>query len=150
MSSFYLSELTPIVEEVLQSGGTVKIKPQGISMLPFIRECKDTVLIRKIEKEPSWGEICLYRRANGKLVLHRLVGKSKSGFAFRGDNQIRVERCVQFEQLLGCVVGVCRGDKIVQKSQFSYWLYFLISLPRCMIDRLLRRGRKLKKTIFFR
>lgn len=94
---------------LLQEGQTIQVHPHGFSMYPLITSPSDSVILRPIdETTPKRGDILLYRRETGLLVLHRVYRITKDGFYFTGDNQTEVEGPLQSDQLLAVVTHICR------------------------------------------
>jgi hypothetical protein len=56
-------------------------------------------------------DILLYRRNNGKYVLHRVVGIGETGYIMCGDNQASLEPGITDAQIIGAVAAVWRGEK---------------------------------------
>lgn len=139
--TFY--ELSPIMREVLHAGGTVKLKPRGISMLPFIRPDIDEILLQRPTEPLHKGDIFLYQRPSGKLVLHRLVRMNRKKLVFRGDNQIHGEHDITQEQLIGVISIVRRGKKEIAADSVAFWFYRMVAFPCCLINRLIHRGERI-------
>lgn len=120
---YRMAELYPLLQEVIDSGGEFRLYPRGTSMLPLIREGKDSVsLIAK--SVPSRRDVCLYRRADGSFVLHRLIKWDKEHApVFCGDNQTYFETGVPKESIIACVCAVYRGEKRVEITSLPYRLY---------------------------
>ena len=79
----------PTVEEALATGRILRIDPLGSSMIPLIKEGRDSVYIRKAAfHEVRMGDVVLCRDEHMRLVLHRLCKKTPTGFYMVGDNQI--------------------------------------------------------------
>lgn len=66
----------------LSCGEKVFLTVTGNSMLPFLADGRDRVVLQRIEKRPKKGDIIFYRRKNGAYVLHRVVGRRGEGFSF--------------------------------------------------------------------
>ena len=67
------------IEELLDSGNAVQIKPQGYSMYPLIVPGRDEAVIRK--ENPAGlkrGDVVLYRRDRSILVIHRICRKDET------------------------------------------------------------------------
>ena len=62
------------IEPLLKAGACIQIHPQGYSMYPFIDPRRDEVVLAGIEDGSALrrGDVVLYRRENGMLVLHRM------------------------------------------------------------------------------
>ena len=81
------------VEELLREGNNVSIKVRGYSMYPFLIPGKDSVIVEPVAGMDAFkrGEVLLYRRATGLLVLHRVWKVKNDGLYFVGDNQMEIE-----------------------------------------------------------
>ena len=66
-------EFTPVLEEILASGGSASIVVSGSSMRPFLKGGRDIVCLRTCtEKDLKQGQILLFKRPDQSLVLHRV------------------------------------------------------------------------------
>ncbi|MBE6595312.1 MAG: hypothetical protein E7644_05885 [Ruminococcaceae bacterium] len=118
-----MAEIYPVLQEVLASGGEFRFYPRGTSMLPLIREGRDSVVLEAVEK-PQKHDMCLYRRANGQFVLHRLMGWDAAGApVFCGDNQLTPEHGVPADAIIARVSAVYHGDKRKPVTALSYRCY---------------------------
>ena len=116
-------ELLPIMAEQLKSGGTVKFKPYGTSMLPLLRHGKDEVLLEKADRKLKKYDIVFYKRADGQLVLHRLVKIKKNEYIFRGDHQFLYEHGITDENVIAIVKSVFRNGKEIKSGSLSFTLW---------------------------
>ena len=117
-----LDSLMPIMCEQLAQGGVVTFSPKGTSMLPMLRQGKDTVTLSPLDGKLKKYDLPLYRRDNGQYVLHRIVGVGDT-YTCIGDNQFRKEHGVRHDQMIGVVSAFCRGNRVVNVSDLSYRLY---------------------------
>lgn len=98
-------KILPLLEE----GQAIEIHPYGFSMYPLITSPSDSVIVCPVEAETlKTGDILLYRRESGLLVLHRICRIKKDGFYFTGDNQTEIEGPLQAQQLLAKVTHIRR------------------------------------------
>lgn len=119
-----LKELLPVIQEVLASGGEFLLHPQGVSMLPYLCEGRDSVMLCAVTGTPRRGDILLYRRLDGTLVLHRVVKVERDGtLSMRGDNQYFVERGIREAQVIATVSRVVRNGKEHATDGLSAHLY---------------------------
>ena len=66
-----LDELMPFITEQLNEGKSVTFSPRGTSMLPLLKEGRDSVTLSKPVGRLKKYDIPLYRRKNGQYVhLH--------------------------------------------------------------------------------
>lgn len=118
-----LEELWPVMSEQIETGGSVRFGPKGISMLPMLRQESDTVVISKAPDRLKKYDLPLYRRPDGHFVLHRVVDVKPGGYTMCGDNQIVREYGVPHEWILAIVTGFYRGDKYVDINDAEYKRY---------------------------
>lgn len=99
------------IEEVLQEKGEFVSAPLGVSMLPLIRPQCDVVFLSRDTSEIGKYDVVLYKRKNGKYILHRILGQNEKGYILCGDNQYIKEYGIQKEQILAVMKGFYRGEK---------------------------------------
>ena len=117
--------LVKIILYKLSCGEKVALTVTGNSMLPFLADGRDKVILQKIEKLPKKGDIVFYRRKNGAYVLHRVVKRKGDLFYFSGDAQLRVEGPVGKGQLLAVCKEVERDGKTIKSGDISWLSYKL-------------------------
>lgn len=117
--------LVKIILYKLSCGEKVALTVTGNSMLPFLADGRDRVILQKIEKLPKKGDIVFYRRKNGAYVLHRVVKRRGELFYFSGDAQLRVEGPVGKGQLLAVCKEVERDGKTIKSGDISWLSYKL-------------------------
>ena len=123
MPKVHLSEMMPVMEEMLGANGQVSFIPEGISMLPTIVGGKDTVTIKKTTKRLEKFDACLYVRKNGGFVLHRVIKVLPDGYVMSGDNQYVLEKGIKDEQIIGVVVSVNKNGKEINCQNKAYKFY---------------------------
>lgn len=100
------------IREQMQHNRSVKIFPKGYSMYPLLEEERDSVIVSPLSSDKlHFGNIYLYQRENGLLVLHRLAGVRKGAFYFVGDNQTQLEGPLSLDRILGVVTSITRKGK---------------------------------------
>lgn len=93
----------------------------GVSMRPMLKEGRDSVVIDPKTDRLVKGDVALYKR-DGKLVLHRVIKVTDSGYIIRGDNCYSDEN-VSEESVIGVLTGYFRGEKGVLLSSPRYRFY---------------------------
>lgn len=125
---FSLSEYEETIRIVLDSGGEFTIFPHGTSMLPLIKEGRDSVTLVKSGKYRV-GDIAFYRRAGGEFILHRIIaeGKEENGtFTMCGDNQLLPETGIKPEQIIAKAGYLTRKGRKITPDNPLYRLYTLL------------------------
>ncbi len=124
---------TSITDE-LKSGKNVTYFTVGSSMRPLLTERKTHVNISPIGDVKN-GDILLYIRKNGALVLHRCIKRDAEHYYMRGDNTVGLEK-IKKEQAVGRVTHIYRRKKLfcvdrscIYRAYVSVW-NFLYPLRR--------------------
>ena len=119
-----MSESEELIREVVESGGEFQLYPRGTSMLPLLRQGKDSVVLVKVPEHIKRGDIPLYRRADGHYVLHRVIRAEKDGtYTMCGDNQTQLERGITRDQMIATVSAISRKEKMRSVRAISYRAY---------------------------
>lgn len=135
------------LEKLLQDGNIIEIKPQGYSMYPLFTPGRDFARIEQIPIDLfQKGDVALYRREQGILVLHRICKITNDGFYMVGDNQSEIEGPLSPEQLKGKLIVFVRKGHIytvnhpLYRFQSKLWLWMLPIRPLCFrISKLLHK-----------
>ena len=150
---FYLSDAIDVIEEVLSGGGEFRIFPKGTSMLPLIRQGKDSVVLKRNFKHcAKKHDIAFYRRDSGAYVLHRVMKRCSDGtYIMCGDNQTELEKGIRKDQIIAYVSKIYREDKVLSVRSLKYRIYvaFWCFMPyrkaqRIFMPKLIRFRSRLK------
>ena len=114
---------------LLENGGSVPLVVTGSSMLPFLKNKRDTVWLRA-EKKPKRGQILFFQRPDGSFVLHRVRKILSDGtIVVNGDAQSWCEQ-VSPERALAVVTAFSRsGKKAVPADSFFVRLRDILWYP---------------------
>ncbi len=121
-----LSELLPLMEEVLSSGGEFSFIPGGNSMRPMLYGRRDQVTIVKPQGRLKKYDLPLFRRPDGAFVLHRVVKVLPDSYVTRGDCTVTFERDITDSQIVGVVKSFVRKGKAYSVSSKEYRIYCAI------------------------
>ena len=116
-------ELMPLIRERLAAGQRVRYLPfRGVSMMPMLRQGKDTVELAPLPARLKKYDLPLYRYPSGKYVMHRVVAVKEDHYICLGDNTLDYEK-IYPEQMIGVVSAFKRGDKRIPVESRGYRLY---------------------------
>ena len=107
------------VASLLDEGREVVLAPRGNSMLPFIREGRDSVALRKLD-DVETGDIVLVRSA-GRYVMHRVVAIDGERLTLMGDGNVGLKEHCTVADVIGTVVWIVRGNKKFKPGKGRLW-----------------------------
>lgn len=118
------AELYSKIYSALDLSFYVIIPVAGNSMYPLLKHQRDSVMLKKCKiRLISKGDIVLYKRSNGQMVLHRVVKVNEDSFDMCGDAQIEIERGVSKDSVIAVMTKFYKGDKEISCNHFLYRLY---------------------------
>lgn len=110
------------VEQLLLEGKTVQLQPQGYSMYPMFVPGRDWAIIRPVTGKLRRGDVVLYRRKGGILVLHRIYKVKPEGLYLIGDNQTEIEGPLQPVWVRGVLADFIHKEKCISVKNPVYRL----------------------------
>ncbi len=128
MMSIELSNKTERVStlmiSLLEQGVVVSVKVTGDSMYPLWKHKRDTLILEKCYgEELRKGDIALYRRETGKLVIHRIINVNKDSYDLCGDAQTQIEYKLPKENVIAVVKSFTRKGKNYSCRDLVYRIY---------------------------
>lgn len=102
--SLLSEERSALAAEVLRDSGRLRLQVHGESMLPTIWPRAIVEIASCSAEDVKWGEVVLAMR-EGRLFLHRFVGREGGGFALRGDSMPGNDPIFQEDALIGKLVS---------------------------------------------
>lgn len=119
----------PLVAERLAAGGKVRYLPfRGVSMMPMLRQGKDSVELSPLPEKLKKYDLPVYRRKDGQYVMHRVVDVKDDHYICLGDNTLVFET-IYPHQMIGVVSAFKRGDKRIEVDNWGYQLYCRLWRP---------------------
>ena len=103
----------------LVKNGVIAFVPSGNSMWPTLKNKGQSVIVQAKKERLKPMDVALYRRADGKNVLHRVIKVVNDGYIICGDSQFVLEN-VREDQVYGVMTGFYRGKKYVETSDPAY------------------------------
>ena len=110
------------VSRLVAEGEKVTIMTKGVSMLPFIRGERDSVLLQRPENLAP-GMIVLAYVENRRYVLHRIIKVRDNDYVIRGDNCLNREYGITDDDILGVLVAVIRNGREVSVESTGFKIY---------------------------
>lgn len=122
-----LNELLPLIESCINNKGCFPLTVTGTSMLPTLVPNRDLVyLVSPLEMPPKKYSIVLFKRDNGKIVLHRIIKELKNDLLLiNGDGQFWTE-VIASSQIVAVVKAYRRNGKIKKCTGNSVRLYTFV------------------------
>ena len=108
---------------MLDETATVPLAISGSSMTPFLAPGREMVFLSRLTAWPKRGDVVLYRRDNGRYVLHRVLNVAGESYTMLGDAQTVPERGIRRDQILAVVTAVRRKGKLLKQGSFC-WFFF--------------------------
>jgi hypothetical protein len=110
-------DLVVLAEQLLLGGNTLSFRASGGSMRPFILD-GDILEIEPCQADRlRLTDILLYKNQNQRLLVHRLVainrGLKEPEVTLQGDAFVISEAPIPVQQVLGRVITIRRGGKII-------------------------------------
>lgn len=167
-----LASFSPYVFVPLRSGGMeIKMKKledqlregqyvstsHGISMYPMLRNSRDMIVVKPINRRLKKYEVPLYKRdADGAYILHRVIDVGKDSYTIRGDNCFNKEYNIREDQILGILTEFYRGKMHIDCQSRGFKIYSRLAVWVHPIQMTLKRCKsiifgvlsKIKHTIF--
>ena len=118
-----------IIRSLLEEGKEVPLVVTGNSMLPFLVDGRDQVLIKEVNRSLRKGDIAFFQRKNGQYIMHRIryirqnPKTGKKEYWFVGDVQVYTEGPIEQEQIFGLIIEAQRKGKRIGEKNIR-WLFF--------------------------
>ncbi len=112
----------------IEKDGVIAQLTRGFSMMPMLRQNRDTVIIKRITEKPKENDVLLYLNDEDKYVLHRVIKVLDNGYIIRGDNNFFNEYNIRDENIVGILEGFYRDEKFIDCSKNAgYKLYIQLN-----------------------
>ena len=109
------------IEEVIQREGKYVGPTVGVSMLPMLKQRRDTIVVCAKTEKLKPLDVALYHRGDA-YVLHRVLRQTPTGYIIRGDNCYSDE-IIPEEDVFGVLTEFFRKDKHFLCTDKKYLRY---------------------------
>lgn len=108
---------------LLSEGREVVLNPRGRSMLPYIHEGRDAVVLKLLDTVEV-GDIVLARLAD-RYVMHRVFKAEGDQLTLMGDGNVGLTESCGKGAILGTVVAIRRGGRSIKPGKARLWRVLL-------------------------
>lgn len=108
--------------EIEKSGGIIYTNV-GDSMMPYIKQGRDILVISKVHGKLKKYDVPLYKRNNGQYVLHRILKVREKDYVICGDNRWNKEYGITDRHIIGVLTGVIRNGREIPVTNRKYRIY---------------------------
>ena len=109
------------IEDVLSEKGVYVGPTVGVSMLPMLKNRRDTIIVRPKTERLRPLDVALYKRGND-YILHRVLSLTDEGYIIRGDHCYSDE-IVPESAVIGVLTEFYRKNKHVLCTDKKYLKY---------------------------
>ncbi len=95
-------------KDFLDEGREVVLRAKGNSMLPYIRDGRDSVVLKKSDSY-GVGDIVLVQLP-GRFIMHRIIKADGDSFTMMGDGNVRGTESFTVGDVLGKVIWIVKED----------------------------------------
>ncbi|MBR2134591.1 MAG: S24/S26 family peptidase [Eubacterium sp.] len=126
--SLTMQELMPLVADELASGKEVMLTVKGVSMMPFLRHNKDSIIMTALNgRSINIGDLVMFRRADGSYAMHRICRINADGsFDIVGDAQLKCDENITYDMLVAYVPRVIKNGKEISCEK-GFWRFAMVS-----------------------
>ena len=125
-----LSDKKLKIEELLEEEGRYIGPTVGVSMLPMLKNRRDTIVVLAKTQRLKPLDVALYKRGDA-YVLHRVLTPIQGGYLIRGDN-CYTDEWIKEEHVIGVLSEFFRKDKhyyCTDKKYLSYAKIWVKTYP---------------------
>ena len=109
------------IEEILQAKGVYIGPTVGVSMLPMLKNRRDTIVVKPKTDRLKRLDVALYKRGED-YILHRVLQAVDGGYIIRGDN-CYADESVPEDAVIGVLTEFFRKDKHILCTDEKYIAY---------------------------
>ena len=119
-NSLFFKEIANRIAE----GERVRIRAKGNSMLPFIRDSKDEIILEKPNKQSfQKGCLLLVQLEDKRYLLHRVKKVDGTHLLLRGDGNLSILETCTTSNVIAEATTVIRNGKEIEKGSLKWNLY---------------------------
>lgn len=122
-----MQELMPVVSKELENGKEVMLTVKGVSMMPFLRHNKDSIILTALNgRDIRVGDLVMFQRTDGSYAMHRICRKHPDGsFDIVGDAQVQCDTGITYDQLCAYVPRAIKNGKEISCEK-GFWRFAMV------------------------
>lgn len=110
-------------EEEIKKSGRIIYTNVGDSMMPYIKQGRDVLVISEVNGRLNKYDVPLYKRDSGQYVLHRILKVRENDYVICGDNRWNKEYGITDRHIIGILTGVIRDGQEIPVKNRKYRIY---------------------------
>ncbi len=110
-------------EEEIKKSGRIIYTNVGDSMMPYIKQGRDVLVISEVNGRLNKYDVPLYKRDSGQYVLHRILKVRENDYVICGDNRWNKEYGITDRHIIGILTGVIRDGQEIPVTNRKYRIY---------------------------
>ena len=110
-------------EEEIKKSGRIIYTNVGDSMMPYIKQGRDVLVISEVNGRLNKYDVPLYKRDSGQYVLHRILKVRENDYVICGDNLWNKEYGITDRHIIGILTGVIRDGQEIPVTSRKYRIY---------------------------
>ena len=110
-------------EEEIEKSSKIIYTNVGDSMMPFIKQGRDVLVISRAEGRLKRYDVPLYKRDSGQYVLHRILKVRENDYVICGDNRCSREYGITDRHIIGVLTGIIRDGREIPVTDRKYRIY---------------------------
>ena len=107
-------------EEEIKKSGRIIYTNVGDSMMPYIKQGRDVLVISEVNGRLNKYDVPLYKRDSGQYVLHRILKVRENDYVICGDNRWNKEYGITDRHIIGILTGVIRDGQEIPVTNRKY------------------------------
>lgn len=112
------------IAERIVEGERVRIRAKGNSMLPFIRDAKDEIILEKPNKQSfQKGRLLLVKLSEERYLLHRVRKIDDTHILLHGDGNLATLETCTHNDVVAEATTVLRNGKAIKIGSLRWNLY---------------------------
>ncbi len=112
------------VSNCIAEGERVRIKAKGNSMLPFIKDGRDEIILEKVKKQSfQKGRLLLVKIKNKGYLLHRVKKIDDNCILLRGDGNLSILESCTRDDVIAEATTIIRNGKTIEIGSIRWNLY---------------------------